>query len=865
MKRILIISSSIIVILVIAAMAAPNFIPSSVYKSKIETAATTALQREVTLLGEAKLSVFPSISAKIGGAQVANADGFEGDHMIDAGELKGKVKLLPLLFGKVEIGEVTLSDATIRLERLEDGTINWDFGSSESEGSSFDAGIDSARLINTSVYYHDRQAGQQIALTHFTGQARLSAIDSPLSSRGEGRFNGQAFDYTLTLDTIDKLTSQQAANVDLNLKTDYGRVAYDGDITLADVPVLTGGFEIDSATLGTVLAILPIDLPLNLNEIESLKAKGALNGPATALGLTFDNLELKATGLTADYVGAITLGERPTIDGRVDISADRADRLLNAGHPQLALLAAMGKLNFSADLSGPLSSPSFGNLKFTQRGDNLTTDFAGTVSLSDSQSVSGTISTSSDNPRALFTMLNIDMPPGDSLNAFSVDGDVQGSLTNLTLSNADLKLDDMQATGNVGVDLGAARPRLIANLNMPVLDVTPFLGAGADPADQTADLNQDWNDDPLALDALKTVDATIDIAAAKVVMDQITLDDALLKTRLDDGRLSAIFRQDDDRPGFRAFDGNWSGDLTLDASRSTPTLAITALADSVAAQKMLGSLTGYTGLNGIGDVHIDLTSSGNTIKALVNDLDGNAEAVLNHGALQGLNLAKMVRSASNIQDVLSGGDLSLSNFKDAISEEAETDFSNLFAGLQVTNGVAQIDNLQLDNSAVTVTGSGAINLGTRSLDIRFVPAINVNEDGSRSSLTLNNVPIPVRIHGGWTSIQYEIDTAYVVRTLAARAQGRLGDDIADSVGGEVGNVLGGIIGGRRDRSTQPSAPATPDPEPSAPATPEAEPAEEAAPEPKSLEDELKERAIDGALGAIFGQSEPENEDTPEDE
>ena len=59
MKRILIIVSAIVVILAIAVITLPFLIPSSVYKAQIEKAATTALGREVTLLGEAKLSYFP--------------------------------------------------------------------------------------------------------------------------------------------------------------------------------------------------------------------------------------------------------------------------------------------------------------------------------------------------------------------------------------------------------------------------------------------------------------------------------------------------------------------------------------------------------------------------------------------------------------------------------------------------------------------------------------------------------------------------------------------------------------------------------------------------------------------------------------
>ena len=65
MKRVLLIVSGIAALLIIAAFSVPFFIPKSVYKNQIENAATNALQRDVTLAGDVKISVFPRISASV--------------------------------------------------------------------------------------------------------------------------------------------------------------------------------------------------------------------------------------------------------------------------------------------------------------------------------------------------------------------------------------------------------------------------------------------------------------------------------------------------------------------------------------------------------------------------------------------------------------------------------------------------------------------------------------------------------------------------------------------------------------------------------------------------------------------------------
>ncbi|NQY98068.1 MAG: AsmA family protein [Henriciella sp.] len=849
MKRLLIILSAFVAILLAAAVIIPFLIPTSVYKTQIESAASKALDREVTLQGDPKLSILPVISARIEGAQISNPDGFSDPLMIEAGSLQANVKLLPLLSRRVEVGKITLDDATVRLERLADGRVNWEFGDSSSEtgpdeepSSSFETGIDRAALSNASVFYRDWVTGEQYALTEFNGSAQMKGLDKPLSSRGQGNLNGQPFDYRIRLDTLEQLTSQQPVLLDARLTTIYGEIAYDGALTLAESPVLDGSFEVDSETLGQVLTILgDADLPIVGSALQSIRAKGTINGPAASAAIDFSSLKLAATGLDLDYKGQLTLGTAPTLNGTVDLNAADAQRLLKPGHPLIPMLALLGDVDFTAALSGPLAAPALTGIRLKQRSADLVTDYTGSLSLAGDQALNGALQLSSDNPRKVLETFGTVLPEGEALNQLSIKGQTTGSLMAPNLSSAELRLDDTRATGRVGADLRGQRPRVVADLNMDTLNVTSFLGSGSQKQDQTPSLNEDWDDTPFDLAGLRAVDATVTVAAQTVVIDQITLQDALLNTRLDDGRLSAIFRQDDDRPGFRVFQGDWYGDLVLDASRSTPTLQVEALATSIAAQEMLTSLTGFQNLSGLGDVHINMTSEGNSLKALINGLDGKFESDLNQGALKGLNLAKMVRDATNLGDLLRSGDLTVASFRDALSPEAETDFSSFIGNLDFTNGVASITNLSMENPVVGITGGGSIDLGARTLDISLTPRVDVNAAGAGSTLALGDIPIPVRIYGSWSSVQFGLDQSAVQAELTSRLRGQAASEIGDRIGGDAGRIIGGIIGGQ-------SAPSTPS---------EGQSNEAESSEPRDLEDELRNRALD----ALFG---PRTEEPPEE-
>lgn len=856
MKRFLIILSAAVAILLAAAVIIPFLIPTSVYKSQIERAASDALGREVTLKGDPKLSILPVISARIDGAQIANPDGFSDPLMIEAGSLQANVKLLPLLSRRVEVAKITLADATVRLERLADGRVNWVFGdpsreTETEESSGFETGIDRAALSNASVFYRDGVSGDQYALTEFTGSAQLKALDQPLSSRGEGRLNGQPFDYRIRLDTLEQLTAQQPVILDARLGTIYGDITYDGAMTLADSPLLDGNFEIESDTLGQVITLLgDADLPFIASTLQSVRAKGSITGPALTAAIDFSSLQLAATGLDLDYQGALTLGPSPSLNGTIDVNAADAQRLLKPGHPLIPVLTLLGDVDLSARLSGPLAAPALTGIRLKQRSVDLNTDYTGDLSLAGDQPINGALALSSNNPRKVLATFGTVLPQGESLTRLSIKGQTTGHLMAPNLSAAELTLDETRATGSLGADLRGARPRIVADLVMNTLDVTPFLGSGSQQQDQTPSLNEDWDDTPFDLAGLRAVDATVTVAADTVVIDQITLQDALLKTRLDDGRLSAIFRRDDDTPGFRVFQGDWYGDLVLDASRATPTLQIEALATSIAAQDMLTSLTGFQNLSGLGDVHVNMTSEGNSLKALINGLDGRLESDLNHGALKGLNLAKMVRDATNLSDLARSGNLTIESFRDAFSPEAETDFSSFIGNLDFNNGVASITNLSIDNPVVGITGSGRIDLGARTIDVSLIPRIDVNAAHGGATLALGDIPVPVRAFGDWSNIQFGLDQAAVQAELTRRLRSQAASELGDRIGGDAGRIIGGIIGGE-------TAPQTPAPEPETDGASAPEPAEE-----QDLEDELRDRALE----ALFGRrSEEPEEPAPETE
>lgn len=764
MKRLAIIAAIIVALLIGALVVLPNLIPSSVYKSRIETAASSALGRDVTLMGDARLSVFPRISVKLDGMEVANPEGYTGDNMIEAGALRADVNLLPLLFQRVEIGEVTLEDATIRLERLEDGTANWEFSngtedapaepdtttpptdSEPQEQSGVQATLDRARITNGNIFFTDRQAETSLALTDFNAQAQMRSMTQPLSSAGSGVFNGRSFEYDVAIDHLDHLTSGEETELSIEFSTEFASIDFAGTVTNGDLPSLAGAFE---------------------------------------LGI------------------------------------DQAQGLFLPANPLHAQLAALGKLDLSGQVSGTIDALDFQDINLAQSSDLLETAYSGALSLGGAGSFAGALSASSADLRTLLSVFGVELAPGDTLQSFSLEGDLGGNMVAPEFNRLRLEVDDTVATGSLGADLSDDVPSVNAVLSTGDLDLSPFLATSEEAPDPEPSLNEDWSDAPLALDSLKMINADIDLSAESVTVDQITLNDARLVTNLQNGVLTSAFRRDENAPGFRAFEGAWSGDLQLDASRATPSFAVKADASGVAAQQVLRAFTGYEGLSGIGALSIDLSSTGDSLKALINDLDGTLDTELADGLVAGVDMAQMIRSADALTSALRSGNLNAASFQAAFEPSAETDFSELLGDLQFTNGVANIDNLSLINSVLAVTGSGSIDLGNRTIDISLTPKVDASGSGTQSAIGVGGIPIPLRISGPWTAPSFSPDLRAVEQSLVSGLTGRLES--------ELGGILGDALGGSSSSSSDEDSNSDEETE-------------------RSLEDELR----DQALGALFG-------------
>ena len=721
MKRVLLIVSGIVALLIIAAFSVPFFIPKSVYKNQIENAATNALQRDVTLAGDVKISVFPRISASVEQVSVANPDGFATPNMIEAGALRGSVKWMPLLSRRVDVQEIAFVDADVFLQRKADGNTNWEFASSkeaspppEGTNGSFDAGIESAILKNASLTFQDDQSGETYKLSELDLEASLRGMDQPLSATASGRFQEQAFTIDIWLDAPEALTRNLPAQARLDLASDLANIKYDGSVQLGDAPSLNGTFETVVADLAALTQQFELDVPAR---------------------------------------------------------------------------SALGRLQVAGKASGALDSPSLTELKLTHDSDLLSASYEGSVSLNGDGTVAGTLSIASDRMRDLLSAAAIELAPGDTLQTFAVSGTANGTFKSVMVNNLNLSLDALRGTGQAGIDVSATTPRMIGDLSVPALDLTPFMGE-PDP-EKTNQGIQPWSDETRELSGLKSVNANLSLEVGSLTIGDVELTDAVMDVDLTDGLLTADLSQ------FKAFSGLWLGKLTVDARPATPKVGFDMQGQNVAIANLLGTLAGFDSLTGTGQFKVSAQSSGTSIDAIMQAIDGEVSTSLSDGVVKGLNVAALVRSASSLKQAIATGSIQELNFGEALSQNAETDFSSFNTVLKVNDGVANVDVMKLLSPILGVDGTGQINLAGQSMDLRLATSVDKSAQGQGSVVQLNGIPVPIRISGAWTNPKVTPDLSGVSSALKAELGSRVLEElgVSNSAGsGSTEDVIGGLLG-----------------------------------------------------------------------
>jgi AsmA protein len=190
-------------------------------------------------------------------------------------------------------------------------------------------------------------------------------------------------------------------------------------------------------------------------------------------------------------------------------------------------------------------------------------------------------------------------------------------------------------------------------------------------------------------------------------------------------------------------------------------------------------------------VTIAVSGQGRNQRQIVETLTGKTDVALLNGAIIGWDVPALLQGVKQLK---------IPSFKRQPSQK--TEFSELAATFNITNGLAQNDNLRLVSPVLRVTGAGNIMLPAREIDYTVRPVLAVNQEPQATGQS-GGLGVPVKIQGSWDDPKITPDLGGINATQAVDAVKQLGEQFK---GKNTGEALKSLFGGEKSGGAANSEP-----------------------------------------------------------
>ena len=359
--------AGLIALLIALLLAVHLFVTPNDFKGRITAAVKSSTGRELSLPGDIKLSVFPSIALELGPATLGSPPGFGDEPFAAVQHVALRVRLLPLLHKELDIGRVQITGLDLTLKRNAAGRGNWQGESpssqppSESKPSAHAALPDLAgvEIKDSRIAYQQVVADKvNLDIGHVTANAPIPvALSLDLSSAPGAQPLHLSSRSEITLD----LVAQTLAMPSFMLQLAAARLS--GDLSgthILDAPVVHGRFKLEPVALHDLMAQLGMTPPVT-------RDPKALSWFALSTSFDYGNNAARLQDLAAQLdestlKGRAAISNLDTLQTSFDLALDHIDidRYLapeRAAAKEAPSAAATGAVKPSEKSSGAAASP----------------------------------------------------------------------------------------------------------------------------------------------------------------------------------------------------------------------------------------------------------------------------------------------------------------------------------------------------------------------------------------------------------------------------------------------------------------------------------------------------------------------------
>jgi AsmA protein len=451
------------------------------------------------------------------------------------------------------------------------------------------------------------------------------------------------------------------------------------------------------------------------------------------------------------------------------------------GHLEAAMTTAL-KLDLAAQ------TLSLSGLALEALGLNVTGQLQGTAISSDDPRFKGTLDIAEFSPRELLQALGQEAPQTTDpavLGKASASLTWDASLQHFAATALTAQLDDSQLEGNARIEqFDAPAIKLMATLDQFNLDryMPPPAQADAAPAKagKQASAAPASGEPELPLDTLRALNLDVRLAVGKLQASGLRSSDIDIQLKAKDGVLNL-------KPfNAKLYGGAVQADASLDARKDTPRFSVNEKLTGVQAGPLLKDLTGKEQILGTANVNARLTGVGLSSANIKQTLTGTAGFEFTDGAIKGVNIASLIRSA---QAKIKGEPAP------AQTGPNQTDFALMKGTAKITSGKVVNDDLLMQSPLLRITGAGMVSLPQETIDYTLTTKFvgSLKGQGGEGIEELKGLSIPVHVGGTFSKPTYAPDLAAVLSDAAKaevekkvekekkKLQKKIGDELGDKL------------------------------------------------------------------------------------
>lgn len=355
--------------------------------------------------------------------------------------------------------------------------------------------------------------------------------------------------------------------------------------------------------------------------------------------------------------------------------------------------------------------------------------------------------------KELMQALDIEPPAtadGNALNSVSFSANASVGEDSISLDSMSLQLDDSTMAGSLSLPTtGSGAIRF--DLNVDAINLDGYMAPADANAASTSGDSQD--DIEIPVDMIRGLNARGSFTIDRAFLSGLEFTNLELVLNSSGGKLRL------NPLGADLYEGSYSGDVQIDASRDIPSISVNEKLTGVNLASLAKSAFDQDSITGTINGNFVLSGAGHNLSAIRQDLDGDMSFELTDGAWEGTDVWHVLRSARAM-------------FRQEPAPEptlpARTEFTSVSATGTVTDGIFENNDLLVELPFLRLTGRGIVDLPASevnySVEARVFDSPELMASISEAELAdFTKTVVPVKITGPLNAPSFRPDIEAVFR------------------------------------------------------------------------------------------------------